>query len=135
MYVQFKYPDAAECLNAFSAPHDWGRTLCGEGKAHGETYDLDYIQSYPAIQNDTALNAMVRKSAVSAVGASNVFDAPMMTASEDFSYYKQVAPECFLTLGVGNGPANHNPKFNIDEKALQNGVKTQVQIILDYLNQ
>ena len=58
----------------------------------------------------------------------------MMTASEDFSYYHQVAPECFLTLGVGDGVANHNPKFNIDEKALQNGVKTQVQIILDYLN-
>ena len=84
---------------------------------------------------DPELNALAKKSAVSAIGESNVFDAPMMTASEDFSYYKQVAPECFLTLGVGNGPANHNPKFNIDEKALQNGVKTQVQIILDYLNQ
>jgi len=57
----------------------------------------------------------------------------MMTASEDFSYYNQVAPQCFLTLGVGNGVANHNPKFNLDEKALQNGVMTQVQIILDYL--
>ena len=104
-------------------------------KAHGATYKLDYIHNYPAIQNDTTLNAMVRKSAASAVGEGNVFKAPMMTASEDFAYYKEVAPECFLTLGVGNGVANHNPKFNIDESALLNGVKTQVQIILDYLNQ
>jgi len=104
-------------------------------KANGATYDLDYVANYPAIQNDQALNAMAKKSAVSAVGESHVFDAPIMTASEDFSYYKQVAPECFLTLGVGNGPANHTPKFNIDEKALLNGVKTQVQIILDFLNQ
>ena len=58
----------------------------------------------------------------------------MMTASEDFSHYKQIAPICFLTLGVGDGVANHNPKFKLDEKALQNGVITQVQIILDYLN-
>jgi len=102
-------------------------------KAHGATYNLVYTNNYPAIQNDTALNAMVRESAARAVGQTNVFDAPMMTASEDFSYYRQVAPECFLTLGVGNGVANHNPKFNLDEKALQNGVMTQVQIILDYL--
>ena len=78
---------------------------------------------------------MAKKSAASAVGSGHVFNAPMMTASEDFSYYKQIAPICFLTLGVGNGVANHNPKFNLDEKALQNGVKAQVQIILDYLNQ
>ena len=64
----------------------------------------------------------------------SVFDAPMMTASEDFSYYKQIGPECFLTLGIGQGVANHNPKFNMDEKALTKGVKAQVQIILDYLN-
>jgi len=103
-------------------------------KAHGATYELEYIHNYPAVKNDSALNAMVKKSAAAAVGEANVFDAPMMTASEDFAYYHQVAPECFLTLGVGNGVANHNPKFNIDEKALLNGVKTQVQIILDFLN-
>ena len=57
-----------------------------------------------------------------------------MPASEDFSFYKQVAPVNFVILGVGKGEANHNPKFTVDEKALPNGVKTQVQIILDYLN-
>jgi len=75
---------------------------------------------------------MAQKSAVTAVGGNNVFDAPMMTASEDFSYYKQVALVCFLTLGVGNGVANYHPKFNPDEKALLNGVQTQVQLILDF---
>lgn len=104
-------------------------------KAHGATYELEYVHNYPAVQNDEMLNVMVKKSAALAVGQADVFDAPMMTASEDFAYYKEVAKECFLTLGVGNGVANHNPKFNLDEKALQNGVKTQVQIILDYLNQ
>ena len=103
-------------------------------KAHGATYELEYVHNYPAIQNDTMLNALVKKSAVTAVGPANVFDAPMMTASEDFAYYNQVAPQCFLTLGVGKGVANHNPKFNIDEKALKNGVITQVQIILDFLD-
>ncbi len=39
-----------------------------------------------------------------------------------------------MILGVGEGVANHNPKLNLDEKALSNGLKAEVQIILDYLN-
>lgn len=102
-------------------------------KAHGATHTLDYISGYPAIMNDATMNEFARKSASKALGKGKVFDAPMMTASEDFSYYKQIAPVVFLTLGVGDGPANHNPGFNLDESALENGVKAQVQIILDYL--
>ncbi|MCP2044443.1 amidohydrolase [Pontibacter sp. HSC-36F09] len=104
-------------------------------KAHGAAYELDYILSYPSIQNDKALNSLAKQSAITALGQNNVFDAPLMTASEDFSYYRQVAPVCFLTLGIGKSVANHHPKFNLDEDALESGVKAQVQIILDYLNQ
>ena len=103
-------------------------------KAHGATYDLEYIKSYPAIQNDAELNAKAKASALKVLGKDKVFDAPRMTASEDFSYYNKVAPTCFIVLGVGDGVANHNPKFNLNENSLINGVKAQVQTILDYLN-
>ena len=104
-------------------------------KANGANYTLDYILSYPAIQNDPALLTLAKKSATKLLGASQVFDAPRMTASEDFSYYKQAAPVYFMILGVGPGVANHNPKFNLDEAALSNGVKAEVQLIMDYLTQ
>lgn len=77
---------------------------------------------------------MARKAAIKALGEEQVIDVPRMTASEDFSYYKEVAPTCFMLLGVGPGAANHSPKFNLDEEALRNGVKVEVQIIKDYLN-
>lgn len=73
--------------------------------------------------------------AVKILGEDCVDDEPRMSASEDFACYKDIAFECFITLGVGYGPMNHHPGFNIDESALINGVKTQIQIILDYLNQ
>lgn len=103
-------------------------------EAYGADYKLDYISTYPAIQNDADLNAHARKSVVAILGKEQVFDAPMMTASEDFSYYREIAPVSFMTLGIGEGAANHNPKFAVDDSALPNGVKAQVQIILDYLN-
>lgn len=102
-------------------------------KAFGATCDLNYIFSYPAIQNDSTLSALSKAAAIKILGADQVFDAPRMTASEDFAYYKQVAPINFMVLGVGDGPANHSPKFNLNEAALANGVETEVQVILDYL--
>lgn len=104
-------------------------------KAYGATYDLNYVFSYPAIQNDEALRSLAKASVTKILGEDQVFDAPRMPASEDFSYYKEVAPTYFMALGVGPGPANHSPKFNPDEGALLNGVKAEVQILLDYLNQ
>lgn len=103
-------------------------------QANGATCNLDYEFGYPAIQNDEALRTLARAGATKALGTTQVFDAPRMSASEDFSYYKEIAPTCYMVLGVGDGAANHSPKFNPDESALANGVKSEVQIILDYLN-
>lgn len=102
-------------------------------KAYGATYDLNYIFSYPSIENNAALCELARRAAIRAIGAAKVESVPRMPASEDFSYYKEVAPICFILLGVGDGPANHNPQFNPDEKAFIDGVKTEVGIVLDYL--
>lgn len=104
-------------------------------QANGATYNLDYEFGYPAILNDETLCTSARRSVTKALGTAYVFDAPRMSASEDFAYYKEVAPICFMVLGVGDGAANHSPKFNPDESALANGVKAEVQIILDYLNE
>jgi amidohydrolase len=104
-------------------------------KAHGATYTLDYVFGNPAVENDPALVDLAKAGATKILGAERVFDAPRMSASEDFARYKEVAPVCLLGLGAGPGPANHSPKFNLDESSLTNGVKAQVQIIVDCLNQ
>lgn len=103
-------------------------------KANGAQYKLDYVLGYPSIQNNAALRELAKKAAVEAVGEKNVFDSPRIPASEDFSYYAQVAPTYFMTIGSGDGPANHNPGFKADDRAILNGIKAEVRIILDYLN-
>lgn len=105
---------------------------------YGATYDLNYELSYPAIVNDQILSAFVMDSAREVVGDDMVFEAPLMSASEDFSYYRTIAPISFILLGGGTasegcGYANHHPKFTVKEEALLAGVKTEVQCVLNYL--
>lgn len=102
-------------------------------KANGAAYDLNYMLSYPAVRNDARLRELVERAAIEAVGREKVFDAPRLSASEDFSYYADVAPAYFFIIGAGEGPANHNPGFHADDAAMVDGVKTEVQVIRDYL--
>lgn len=104
-------------------------------RANGASYSLDYVSSHPAVHNDAGLADLAKSSAVKALGADCVFDAPRMSGSEDFAWYREQAPGCMIILGVGPGAASHSPQYNLDESALENGVKTEVQIILDFLNQ
>lgn len=104
-------------------------------KSYNGTYELDYQEGYPAIENDEYLTDIVRQSAREAIGDERVFDAPAMMASEDFANYRQIAPISYFILGIGDGPANHNPAFNPDESSFSNGVKVQVQTILNYLSE
>lgn len=116
------------------AAHRVRAIVDGVCKANGATCKLDYVLSYPAIQNSDTLRTLARESAVRAVGREKVFDAPRMSASEDFSYYVEVAPAYFFIVGVGDGPANHNPAFHADDAAMPDGVRAEVQMLWDYLN-
>ncbi|NLE33572.1 MAG: amidohydrolase [Bacteroidales bacterium] len=104
-------------------------------RVHDVTCSLEYTSGYPAMKNDPVLNRLARTGALKILGSDMVFDAPRMTASEDFARYRKIAPSCYLNLSTGPGVANHHPAFNPDESALINGVKAEVQIILDYLEQ
>lgn len=135
-------PDQAELAGTVRTVSDSTRRIAEQRvraivdavvKAHGATYTLDYEPGPPAVVNDAVLVELARAGAVRALGAEHVYDAPRMSASEDFARYRELAPICLLSLGVGPGPANHSPFFDPDEAAMANGVKAQVQIVLDYL--
>lgn len=109
-------------------------------KIHGATYNLNYVDSYPAVINDKQLSQLVFDSAKEALGEEFVNEISISSASEDFAYYRKIAPICFMQLGGGLaedgfGFANHNPKFNIDEDSFLNGVKAEVQSVLNFLKE
>ncbi|MDO5145680.1 MAG: amidohydrolase [Eubacteriales bacterium] len=105
---------------------------------YGATYDLDYTFSYPAVINDKDVSKLVMDSAKEVLGEDKVAEISLTSASEDFAYYRQIAPVSFVQLGGGTaedgcGYANHHPKFAIKEEAMEAGVKTEVQSVLNFL--
>ena len=111
--------------------------------AHGAKAVTDIYESEgnPATVNDPALTAKMLPSLQAVVGKDNVYEPPLQMGAEDFSLYAKEVPGMFFFVGstsVGidpaTAPANHSPKFLLDEKALDVGFRALMQVSLDYLN-
>lgn len=90
--------------------------------------------------NDTQLTEWAMPSLQWAAGKAGVAPIKPITASEDFSFFQQEVPGVFFFLGIAedNTPVektapNHSPFFQVNEKALENGVRAFTGLALDYL--
>ncbi len=115
-------------------------TLAGVTSAYGAKYELDYKRFTMVLVNDPKLVEASLPALRRAVGETNVVEAPKRMGGEDFSFYGQVVPGFFFRLGTGNKAKgivaeSHTPKFDIDEKSLEVGVKAMANVVLDFLDQ
>jgi amidohydrolase len=90
---------------------------------HGASGKLDYRDGYPAVVNDERETARFFEVAAEAFGSESVEVAPPIMAGEDYAYYLQRIPGCFMFVGAGNPDCeavypHHHPKFDIDERAM-----------------
>ena len=111
------------------------RVLRGICDSSGATYTFDYLWRYPVTSNDAEQTAYVRALAERTVGAASVADVPALMGAEDFSFFAERVPACFYTIGAQGGEESswphHHARFDIDERALENGVKMMTAIALD----
>lgn len=115
--------------------------------ANGATVDVQMPKSdedrNPVNYNDPALTARVRASLGKVLGRDRVIEAERWTASEDFPHLAigAKAPSVYFFVGAtpagqdaAAAPANHSPKFFLDEGALPVGVAAMLQASLDFLS-
>ncbi len=81
---------------------------------------------YPPVLNDATAWASARAMAEEMLGKSAVVELPPVMGGEDFAFYTQRVPGCFVVLGVkqdGDGPVYgvHHPLFTANERALPVG--------------
>ena len=100
---------------------------------------ITIAEGYPITYNDPELTAQMLPSLEAAAGAENVHEIKAITGAEDFSFFQKEVPGVYFFLG-GMAPGttqafpHHTPDFYIDEGGLLLGVKSFIQMSLDYLN-
>ena len=107
----------------------------GVTQAMNATYDINYVNGYPSLNNDAEMADLLKEVAEQVVGADKVEvrNTPMM-GGEDFAYFAQKAPGALLRLGSSpyEGPVSnaHNPKFTVNEDCIAVGLEMMVSIAL-----
>ncbi len=87
------------------------------------TAEFKICHGYPSLINDIELTQKAISFANELVGNENMEELQVRMTAEDFSYFSREVPSVYYRFGVlGNGKGQlslHNPKFDIDEKALE----------------
>lgn len=116
------------------------RTAKGIAEAAGASADVKIVDSYLTTVNNPALTDRMVPT-LRRAAQDRVVVSPMVTGSEDFSFYANEAPGLFVFLGVtpmaqlGKAAPNHSPGFLVDDAALVTGVRTLSMLASDYLQQ
>lgn len=108
--------------------------------ASGASAELHHHSFAAVTWNDSELTEWAMPTLRWAAGKAGVAPIKPITASEDFSFFQQEIPGVFFFLGIApdNTPVektapNHSPYFQVNEKALENGVRALTGLALDYL--
>src|SRR5699024_8377542 len=99
-------------------------------------YKFKYNYGTPATINNELASKVAERAVVNALGEEYLYDYPATMGGEDFAKFLQKVPGCFGFLGGRNEEkdqsyAHHNPKFDVDEDAMKNGVAFFIQYVLE----
>ena len=80
---------------------------------------IKYHRNYPQVVNDKDLTDIVLSIAFEYMDKDNVeiLEKPLMSG-EDFAFYAQIVPSCFMLFGTGSKYWLHHPKYDVPEELL-----------------
>ncbi len=103
-------------------------------RGYGGSVEIEYERGAPTVVNTVAETEFARKVAEDLVGPEKVI-APFgpVTGSEDFAYFLEKKPGCYLRIGNGDGPMVHNDKFDFNDANLTVGAAYWARLAETYL--
>ena len=120
--------------------HDGIRRMAeAAGLLHNASISVDIQKGYPPVVNAKSETSVARTAACKVLGESAVagMKHPSM-GSEDFSYYLNEVPGCFVRFGARHPDWEpvplHSPGFDIDERVLPIGARFFEQVARDFLD-
>lgn len=105
----------------------------------GGSYSFEPVKYYPIVCNDPTVTKRVQAAAERVLGEAHVLPKLRSMGGEDFSYMTQQKPGAMFYLGVRNRERGitaglHQSDFDIDESALEVGIRIFVQFVLDNMH-
>ena len=101
--------------------------------AYGANAELLWYPGPPATVNEKAWSAYAQK--VAEERGFEVVPQRNSTGGEDFAFYLEKIPGCFINVGTGVGYPNHHPKFYADEAALTPAAEYLEKLLVEALRQ
>jgi len=103
----------------------------------GADHSLDWRDGYPPVVNDEREAERFFEVARGLFGADAVKRIRPLMAGEDFAYYLERVPGCFMFVGAGNAECgavwpHHHPRFDIDERAMLSAARLLVAMADHY---
>jgi len=95
---------------------------------------------YPPTVNDAQCWSVAKQLAVELTDEVHVQELAPTMGGEDFAFYTEQVPGCFVAIGVRNEEQGaihsvHHPKFKVDEDALPLGVALHVAFAMKWLEE
>lgn len=94
----------------------------------GAKADIRIDKGYPFLTNDKKLTEKIKEHLSFSLGSNKIKDLDYLMTAEDFAYFSQKVPSCFLKLGCANTAKGihhnlHTSNFDIDESCLRTAMK------------
>ena len=104
-------------------------------ESYGARAEIDYIRGYPVLINSEPETEFARQIALELVGEEQVIAPfPPIAGSEDFAYFLQQRPGCFVRIGNGMGkPMLHNAHYDFNDDNVAVGAAYWTRLIERYL--
>ena len=135
-------PGTAELRLRISATHPEVRNLLEQrikeiAKAQAETFGatdtVDYVRRYPVLNNAVYHTEFCSQVVRDWLGDDGLVGSPEpVTASEDFAFFMEKVPGCFINIGNGIGSQGgcmvHNASYDFNDRVLSTGATYWVKL-------
>jgi len=103
----------------------------------GCTAEVKYDRRYPMLYNHPKETEFCRQVLADWLGPEGILDTEPVTGSEDFSFFLEKVPGCYVFIGNGEGSEGgcmvHNPGYDFNDAALSTGASYWVKLAETYL--
>ena len=100
----------------------------GTAAAYGARASVEWLPGSPAVYNDERLAGKSMR--VARECGFSVVPEESSLGGDDFSFYEERIPGCYIKIGTGKGPTIHQPAFRVDKRAILPAAEYLVRLLM-----